>query len=140
MPKELLGVLFTVIVMGGCVLFYLATRTEEDKKRDALVDKPSGDIVPLDDLPLRHTLQSGAYQAKLIRQSGNIYRELGVFPSAEAALREGMKSLRRAQVTHVRITHSDADAMAAYRHIYNFRGRAEGKKLAGIVIERVAEN
>lgn len=134
---QLFGLLFTVGAMGLIALIGRALTTDEDKKRFSLADKPTSTVVPVEDLPSHHSLTPGLYHATLIRQSGNVYRDLGVFPSAEAALREGVKSLRRARVTDVRITHSDADSLAAYRQFYNFRGRAEGKKLAGIVVRRI---
>lgn len=134
---QLFGFLFALGALGVLGLIGRAFMTEEDKKQVALQDKYGGDVIPIDDLPRRHSLPPGSYQATLMRQSGNVHRELGVFSSPEAALREGVKSLRRAQVSDVRITHRDSDSLAAYRQFYNLRGRAEGKKLAGIVIRRV---
>ncbi len=105
-----------------------------------LLDTNKGDIVPVDELSKRSNIGASAVHAVLVRQSGNIYRDLGSFVTAEYALAEIEKAFRRAKVDEVRITHSDEESMALYRSIYDFTGRAEGKKLAGARIVRIGEN
>lgn len=73
----------------------------------------------------------------LVRQSGNVYRDLGVFRSARAALDEAVKALRRANIARVQITHSTDTEIAAYRDHYSLTGRAEGKKMAGLRLSLV---
>ncbi|WP_147373473.1 hypothetical protein [Gemmobacter lutimaris] len=124
----------TVVFLGVCFLSYLVYGPAPSSE---LHDTNSGEVVSLIDLGSRAPKAAGIYHAVLIRQSGNVYRDLGLFPSAQAALAEACKSFRRASVEMVRITHCDETSMAVYRKIYNFRGRAEGKKLAGVTIRLV---
>ena len=105
-----------------------------------LLDTNKGDLVPVGDLSEKSNMDASIVHAVLIRQSGNIYRDLGSFVTAEDALAEIEKSFRRAKIDDVRITHSDEESMAVYRSIYDFTGRAEGKKLAGARIVRVGED
>lgn len=100
-----------------------------------LQDTNTKTLVPLSDINDHHELPSDFCTATLIRQSGNVYRDLGVFPTPAAALSEAAKSFRRAGVEAVRITYSDGEKFAAYRSIYNFRGRSEGKKLGGVILQ-----
>lgn len=105
-----------------------------------LIDTNKGEIIPVNDLATISTFGDSVVHAVLIRQSGNIYRDLGTYVSAEAALNEIAKSFRRAKIDEVRVTHADEDAIAVYRRFYNFIGRAEGKKLAGARIVRIGED
>lgn len=98
---------------------------------DHLHDTNGGEVVSLLDLRAKSQLSRGACHVVLIRQSGNLHRDLGTFPSVDAAIAEASKSFRRAGVDTVRVTYNDPSRMAVYRQIYNFRGRAEGKKFAG---------
>lgn len=120
-----------VIFFAVCVVSYLifGSRPSSD-----LHDTNAGELMPLEHLASRNSLLRGTCHAILIRQSGNVYRDLGVFPSPAAAIAEASKSFRRAGVDTLRVTHSDERSLAAYRSIYNFKGRAEGKKLAGVTL------
>ncbi|MFG6080404.1 hypothetical protein ACEUZ9_000960 [Paracoccus litorisediminis] len=100
-------------------------------KPDPLMDTYRGEVDTLEGLSRNHGLRPGRYHVALIRQSGNLYRELGTFPSPDEAVRQAVLSFRRAKFDDVRITHRTDGEIAVYRRIYNFRGRAEGKKLAG---------
>jgi len=109
-----------------------------DPKSDKFTDNSNGEVVPIEDLNAIKFPLEGACSMSLIRQSGGIYRDVGVFPSVEVALSEAVKSFRRANIRVVRVTYSDANILSIYRQIYDFRGRAEGKKLAGAIFEAVA--
>lgn len=102
-----------------------------------LIDTHKGNLVPVSDIRQKSDLGASAVHAVLVRQSGNIYRDLGSFETVQDAMDEIEKSFRRAKVDEVRITFSDEDSMAIYRRIYDFTGRAEGKKLAGARLVRV---
>jgi len=105
-----------------------------------LLDTNKGDRVPVGQLSIKSKIGESAVHAVLVRQSGNMYRDLGSFATANSALAEIEKSFRRAKIDEVRVTHSDEDSMAVYRSIYSLTGRAEGKKLAGARIVRVGED
>lgn len=119
-----------VLVLGGIAAMFT--------KRDPLVDRIGGDVIAIDQLSTYRAYQPGSYSAVLIRQSGNLHRDLGTFSSAQAALEEAAKAFRRAKVTDVRIVHVSDTELAAYRHVYNLKGRAEGKKFAGVRLVQVA--
>ena len=127
-----MGVQFWSWVFAIVALLVLGGITALFTKKDPLVDRIGGDVIPVDSLPTFRSFAPGVWSAALIRQSGNLHRDLGTFPSAQAALDEAVKSFRRAKVTDVRITHASDTELAAYRQIYNLRGRAEGKKMAGV--------
>lgn len=107
-------------------------------KKDPLVDRSGGEIIPLERLATFKQFPRGTYSAVLIRQSGYVHRDLGIFSSAKDALAEAAKTFRRAKVHDVRITYVGETELAAYRTVYNLRGRAEGKKFAGVRISLVA--
>lgn len=118
----------TIAFFSICLVCYLVygARSSAD-----LHDTNSGELLELYDLPSQNSLGPGECHAVLVRQSGNVYRDLGVFPTASKAITEAAKSFRRAGIDRIRITHSDEFSLAVYRDVYNFKGRSEGKKLAG---------
>ena len=124
-----------LLAVGGILHFIMGPTPGAE-----LVDTNKGEVMPVEELLKLATLEDGVVHAVLIRQSGNIYRDLGAFASAEAALEEIMKSFRRAKINEVRVTHTDENSVAVYRRVYNFVGRAEGKKLAGARIVRAGED
>lgn len=119
-------------------LLVLAGTVSAFGKKDPLGDRPGGDLIPLEQLATFKQFPAGTYSAVLIRQSGNVHRALGTFPSAKDALIEASKSFRRVRVNDVRVTYASETELAAYRAVYNLRGRAEGKKFAGVRISLVA--
>ncbi|MEC5292991.1 MULTISPECIES: hypothetical protein [unclassified Aurantimonas] len=72
------GAIVTLFVIGGIAAMFT--------KKDPLVDRIGGDMVPVDSLSTFRTFAPGIWSAALIRQSGNLHRDLGTFPSAKAAL------------------------------------------------------
>lgn len=124
----------TIALFLICLICYLVygARSSAD-----LHDTNSGELVEISNLPSYSFLGSGECHVVLIRQSGNVYRDLGKFPDASKAIAEAAKSFRRAGVDRVRITHNDEFSLAVYRDVYNFKGRAEGKKLAGATFRAV---
>ncbi|SIT74818.1 hypothetical protein SAMN05421665_0110 [Yoonia rosea] len=127
--------LLVLLAVGGIIRLLMGPTPGEQ-----LIDTNKGDVISLNDLTNISTLGNNAVHAVLVRQSGNIYRDLGTFVSAEAALAEIAKSFRRAKVDEVRVTHADENAIAVYRCVYSDIGRAEGKKLGGARIVRVGED
>lgn len=87
---QLFGFLLALGAMGVIGLIGRTLMTEDDKKQLSLTDKPSSTIVPVEDLPTHHSLAQGSYQATLMRQSGNVYRELENWHSLRMSI--GIKS------------------------------------------------
>ncbi len=81
-----------------------------------------------------HKLRSSPVHATLTRQSGNEYRDLGIFQTPDDACREIEKSFRRAQITSISVLQNSTNCFEVTRKWYNGRGRAEGKKLGGAII------
>lgn len=119
-----------LLILGGIAAIFT--------KRDPMVDRIGGETIPVDQLSTFRSYPPGVYSAVLIRQSGNLHRDLGTFPSAHAALQEAAKSFRRAKATHVRVVHATDTELAAYREYYNLRGTAEGRKFAGVRMVQVS--
>lgn len=117
-----------IALLVFAIIVKLFTRTDPDP----MADRIGGETIPLDALPTFRSYPPGVYSAVLIRQSGNLHRDLGTFSSAQAALQEAVKSFRRAKVTHVRVVHATDTELAAYREYYNLKGTAEGRKFAGV--------
>jgi hypothetical protein len=124
----------TIFFFGLCLVSYLIYGKSDPSE---LHDTNGGEVMRLTDLAFKNSLVPGTYHATLIRQSGNIHRDLGHFPSPAAAIFEASKSFKRAGVENIRVTYSDEGKLAAYRSIYNFRGRAEGKKFAGAIFQLI---
>ncbi|WP_306007196.1 hypothetical protein [Aquicoccus porphyridii] len=127
---------FLILLAIGGILHFIMGPTPGAQ----LIDTNKGEVIPVEELLDFAIFEDGVVHAVLIRQSGNIYRDLGAFVSAEAALAEIVKSFRRAKIDEVRVTHADKNSVAVYRRVYNFIGRAEGKKLAGARIVRAGED
>ncbi len=119
-----------LLVLGGIAAMFT--------KRDPMVDRIGGETIPLDQLPTFRSYPPGVYSAVLIRQSGNLHRDLGTFSSAQAALQEAAKSFRRAKVSRVRVVHATDTELAAYREYYSLKGTAEGRKFAGVRLVQVS--
>ena len=86
----------------------------------------------------RYIFEPGTYSATLMRQSGNVYRELGEFDSAEKAIKQLASSLKRARIMEVNVYFPSKQEVSIVRTIPNARGRAEGKKLRGGTITKVS--
>jgi len=125
-------------VWAAVALLVLAVIAKIFTKPDPMVDRIGGETIPVDQLSTFRSYPPGVYSAVLIRQSGNLHRDLGTFSSAQAALQEAAKSFRRAKATHVRIVHATDTELAAYREYYNLRGTAEGRKFAGVRMVQVS--
>ncbi len=82
------------------------------------------------------SLHNGPVVSALLRQSGNLYRELGLFETAEAALLEIEKSFRRGKIESVYVQENTEARFQVIRLHHSHGGKAEGKKLGGAVIER----
>ena len=90
--------------------------------------------VYLSEMQAQCNLSSGRVSVVLMRQSGNVYRELGVFESKESAFNEVQKSFRRAGIDAVHIAKNTSFEFRVNRLFHSHRGRSEGKKLGGAVI------
>ena len=79
-------------------------------------------------------LRPGPAQALLIRQSGNLYRDLGYFQNSDDACRAIERSFRKAQIHSVSVLQNSTSVFEISRRLYDGRGRAEGKKLGGAIV------
>lgn len=121
----------TIVVIIGFVIFALFMAM---LKLNQLNDPENTTIVTPEQLASLYLLKQGACKAVLIRQSGNVYRELGEFQTPEAALNEVLKSLGRARIDAVSIYQNTSERLEIHRTFHNHRGRQEGKKLGGALI------
>ena len=103
-------------------------------KLSQLNDPDNTEVVTPEQLTSLSLLKQGACQAVLIRQSGNVYRELGQFEAPEAALIDVLKSFRRAKIDAISISQNTPERLEVHRIFHNHRGRQEGKKLGGALI------
>lgn len=103
-------------------------------KERRLADPSNTSTIYVDQMPTNHRLRSGRVGAKLYRQSGNEYRDLGIFEGAEAALAEVVKSFRRAGIDSVAVLQNEETRYEVVRLHHAHGGKAEGKKLGGALI------
>ena len=121
---EMLAIAAFAIVVFGALL--IGQRKLEDPNNT--------EIVYTSQIASICQLTDGPVEAALIRQSGNIYRELGVFENWRQAVSEIEKSFNRAKIDSVSIQSNTPSKFECIRLVYNHRGRAEGKKLGGAII------
>lgn len=81
------------------------------------------------------SLADGPVVAALIRQSGNLYRDLGRFDSADEAMHEIEKSFRRGRIDSVYVQTNTERRFQVIRLFHSHGGKAEGKKLGGAIVE-----
>ncbi len=102
-----------------------------------LNDQDDYSVVYCSQLPGLMQMSDGPVRATLLRQSGNLYRELGEFDAASSALDEVLKSLNRAKIDSVMVRENNENLLEIWRAFRNHKGRAEGKKLGGATIKKV---
>lgn len=123
-PGELAALaVFAVIVV---VVFLI--------KEQRLDDPDRTDTIHADQMRDLCSVKSGTVSAALLRQSGNLYRDLGLFDDWEKAMTEIEKSFRRAKIPSVYVQVNSEDRFEVIRLHHSHRGKAEGKKLGGAVI------
>jgi len=79
-------------------------------------------------------LPQGPVVATLVRQSGNLYRELGEFENVAAAFAEIEKSFRRAKIESVYVPDNSETQFRVIRLHHSYGSKANGKKLGGAVL------
>jgi hypothetical protein len=121
-----------LVIAAVCVGMYLFLRSTGQR----LDDPTNRTVVYTDQMRSVHMLGQGPVSAALIRQSGNLHRELGAFHTVEDALHEIEKAFRRANIDSVVVVENGGGTFRVVRRVPNFRGRAEGKKLGGAIIVR----
>jgi len=123
-----MGELIAIVAFGVLALVVMLL------KENRLADPSNFSAIHVDQLAQSHVLPNGPVAAALLRQSGGVYRELGIFPSAGAALAEIEKSFRRAGIGSVAVVKNTQTMYEVARLHHSHRGRAEGKKLGGAVL------
>jgi hypothetical protein len=122
------------LVLVGCALLFYALNYIQQAR---LEDPNNEQVVYIADLPSLCLLSNGPVDAALVRQSQNIYRELGRFENVDAAFAEISKSLTRAKIDSVAILVNTPEKLKFVRAFHSHGGKAEGKKLGGAIIVRV---
>lgn len=106
--------------------------------------RPSGALQPatgtsswrcdIEDIHRAHRLANRPVRAILIRQSGLVHRDLGLFPTPEEAVRQVAIALRRAKIETLVIITNTPSSFSVRRLIFNHRGSSEGKRVGGAEI------
>ncbi|MBR9765406.1 MAG: hypothetical protein GYB53_18260 [Rhodobacteraceae bacterium] len=117
----LLGVVVAVVLM----------------KEARLSDPDSMDTIYLNQIREACRLADGQVSVVLLRQSGNVYRDLGILASKDEAMLQVERSFRRANISAVFVDENTEMRFRIVRLHHSHRGKAEGKKLGGAVIERI---
>lgn len=128
-PIEILFLIATLILI---VVGFLV-------KEQRLNDSENSEMIFIDQLGEACKLRDGPVSAVLVRQSGNLYRELGRFDSSEAALEQILKSFRRAKIESVFLK-KNTDEFSVIRLHHSYGGSANGKKLGGALIVSEVED
>lgn len=118
----------------GLVVFAIIAFAAILLKERKLNDPDNASMIFIDQMKANHALRKGPVSAALFRQSGNLYRDLGLFPSADEALKEVEKSFRRAGIDSVAVLKNTTEKYEVARLYSNDRGRAEGKRLGGALV------
>ncbi|WP_171175805.1 hypothetical protein [Ruegeria sp. HKCCD8929] len=103
-------------------------------KEKRLADPNRTDTIYVSQMRDVCSLKDGPVSAALFRQSGNLYRDLGLFEHWREAMKEIEKSMRRAKIESVFVQSNDANRFEVIRLHHSHGGKAEGKKLGGAVI------
>lgn len=120
------GLEILAIISFGCIAVYALIWKEKK-----LSDPSDKTAIYLEQLPQVSRLANGKVHVLLIRQSGNVYKDLGVFHTSGDAIEAVMKSFRRAKIDSIYILENELDRLNVQRLHHNHRGRAEGKVLGG---------
>lgn len=103
-------------------------------KERRLADPNDPNFIYIGQMPGSHQIRPGPVAVRLYRQSGNEYRDLGMFQSTEEAVREIEKSFRRASIESLSILKNTPDRFEVIRLHHGHNGKAEGKKLGSAVM------
>ena len=103
-------------------------------KEKSLSDPSNTETIYSEQMVDVQSIRKGPVEVVLFRQSGNIYRELGVFGTVDEALDGIMKSFRRAKIESVCVLQNTPTCFEVIRLHRNHRGSQEGKKLGGALV------
>lgn len=118
------------------ILFVVFAVVATVLKDQGLNDPTNRKMIYADQMGQEIKIVGGPVRATLIRQSGNLYKDLGIFDSAFEALAEVQKSFRRAQIDSVAVQVNTEAKFSVVRLHHSHRGRAEGKKMGGACIQK----
>jgi hypothetical protein len=82
---------------------------------------------------------SGIFRISIMRQSGNLYKDPEVTQSREDSIQQILKTLERAKIDAVWIHENTPDRFKGWRLSHCHKGRAEGKKVGGFLIEKIGD-
>ena len=123
-----LGELIALAVFAAVVVVALLI------KEQRLADPDRTDTIHADQMRDVCSIKSGPVSAALLRQSGNLYRDLGFFSNWEEAMTEIEKLFRRAKIPSVFVQVNSEVRFEIIRLHHSHGGKAEGKKLGGAAI------
>jgi hypothetical protein len=127
-------VVLTIVVGVGFVPLVLVVNAV---KQSRLNDPSNTRFIHSAQMFTSHQLGSGPASAILMRQSGNEYRDLGLFPSSERALEAVEASFRRAGIDSVSVLKNSPGLYEVIRLHHSHGGKAEGQKLGGAILRSV---
>lgn len=119
-----------ILIFGFIVIMMYGLRKQNEK----LEDPSNYEIIYPNQIKDVYALESGPCEAALFRQSGHLYRVLGVFDNPEEAIVEIEKSFRRANITSVIVVENNRTKLSLRRSYHNHWGRKEGRVLGGAII------
>ena len=127
------GVITLVAIIAFVVIVFVVYAIKEQ----GLADPSNSRMIYTTQMAENMVLPNQAVSAFLVRQSGNLYRDLGVFPSPQSALSEIEKAFRRAKIDSVAVLKNTDKEFRVLRLHHSHGGKAEGKKLGGACIRIV---
>jgi len=125
-------------VLGLVVVLILMGSAATSNAEKALNDPNEKSRVFLDELPALALLAgAGTFRVLIIRQSGNLHAQYEA-TSASAAISKAMATFRRAKIDAIRVSRNSPNELHFNRLFHSHRGSAEGKKVGGVEITRIA--
>lgn len=128
------GLMAGIVIMLAIAGFMFWQSTAASKAAADPDDRSASSVA---DLARKTMLSGGPWAITFLRQSGGVYR-LDFAATESEAIYKVQSAFRRAGIDIVRLHKNAPDGFRAIRAMHDHRGRAEGKKLGGAVVERAA--
>lgn len=145
-PKESVGRIETegfsmdqnTITIIAVIVFVALVLIVHAVQNSRLEDSSNKDVFHASQLGQENTLKPGPARAVLLRQSGNVYRDLGEFESKELAIADVQRSFARAKIDGIAVMENSSSRLHIVRMLRENGGKSEGRKLGGAIIESMA--
>lgn len=123
-------------LLGLIVLLMVGAYQSAGKRLD---DPNDQSVLHLEQVPAVANLTgSGVYHLTIWRQSGNVHQSWTITGTAAQAVSQMLSTFRRARIPAVAIKTNTESELDVWRLFHNHRGRAEGKRVGGATIQKVA--